>query len=60
MKQITVEIKNIYGNRMVYPACQESELLAKLAGAKTFTSQAMKILGDLGYTIHIKAQSLVA
>ena len=50
---ITVEIKNVYGNQSVYPACYTSQLLAKLAGTKTFTRSALDTIKKLGYSITV-------
>jgi hypothetical protein len=50
---ITVEIKSVYGNRSVYPACDTSKLLANLAGTKTFTKNALDTIRALGYSITV-------
>ena len=50
---ITVEVKNVYGNQSVYPACDTSRLLAQLAGTKTFTRSALDTIKQLGYSITI-------
>lgn len=50
---ITVEIKNVYGNQSVYPACDTSRLLAQLAGTKTFTRHALDTIKRLGYSITV-------
>jgi len=55
---ITVEIKNVYGNRTVYPACSASLLLARLAGKKTFTLDALNTIKALGYTVEVKQQTI--
>lgn len=53
--EITVEIKNVYGNEMIYPVCAIAEGLAKLAGTKTLTRDAIKTIKELGYKIIIKS-----
>ena len=35
----------------IYPACETSSLLAQLAGTKTLTLEALKIIKALGYTV---------
>ena len=52
--EITVEIKQVYGNRAIYPACSKSNLLADIAGTKTFTSRALDSIKALGYSITVK------
>lgn len=49
---ITVEIKSVYGNDIVYPACTKSLLLAQLTGNKTLTQSALNTIEKLGYTIN--------
>lgn len=51
---ITIEIRDIYGIRTIYPACQTSRLLARLAGTKTITRHALETIRALGYTVEIK------
>lgn len=50
---ITVEIRDVYGIRTVYPACQTAKLFARLAGTKTLTSHAIDTIKQLGYSINI-------
>jgi hypothetical protein len=52
--EITVEIKSVYGNRSIYPACSKSKLLADIAGTKTFTDRALQAIKCLGYSITVK------
>lgn len=58
MTNLTVSVKNVYGNRTVYPACDTSHKLADLIGAKTFTSRAIDQLKGLGYTFIVKSETL--
>ncbi len=51
MKKIKIPIKNVYGNNVVYPACPESILFAKIAGTKTLTIDCLKLIRELGYEI---------
>lgn len=54
---IFVTIKKIYGNDVIYPACERAELLAQLAGTKTFTEAAIKTIKALGYTFIVCTQA---
>ena len=56
--QITVEIKTVYGNKAVYPACDTSKLFASIAGAKTLTSNVIRDIRALGYTVEVKQAEL--
>jgi len=55
---LQVKIKNVYGNETVYPACEQSELFARLAGTTTLTQQAIRIIKNLGYTFEVEAPTL--
>lgn len=49
--QITVMIKNVYGNEIVYPVCDQAKLFARLAGTKTLTPLTLSLVAALGYEI---------
>jgi hypothetical protein len=51
--QIKVTVKDIYGNRAIYPACDTAKLLAKLAGTKTITVHALETIKQLGYVVEV-------
>jgi hypothetical protein len=55
---VTVQIKNIYGMRTVYPACDVSKRFAQLAGTKTLTPKALNTIRDMGYTIAVKPETI--
>lgn len=55
---ITVAVKNVYGNRTVYPVCETSKLLAQLAGTKTFTLDALNTIKALGYVVAVEQVTL--
>lgn len=49
--KIQIVIKNIYGNKTIYPFCDQSKLFARLAGTKTLTHSALITIEALGYEI---------
>ena len=51
---ITIKIEKNYGIETAYPACDQSRLLAKLAGTKTLTWHALETIRALGYAIEIE------
>ena len=55
---ITVRVTNNYGNHTVYPSCEVARKLAALAGTKTLTPQAIRLIKDLGYTVLVEEQRL--
>jgi hypothetical protein len=52
--KIFVHPKRHYNKIHYYPDCTASELFAKLAGTKTLTIQALKIIKALGYDVCVK------
>lgn len=55
---ITVEIKNVFGNELIYPVCEKGALLAKLNGCKTLTRDAIEIIKKLGYTVNVQQNAV--
>jgi hypothetical protein len=51
---ITIKIEKNYGIQTAYPSCDQSRLLAKLAGTKTLTWHALETIRALGYAIEIE------
>ena len=52
--QIMVIVRKVYGNPVIYPACDQSRTFAQLAGTKTLTLQALQKIKTLGYEISEK------
>lgn len=50
---IKVQLRSVYGNDVIYPACPDARRFADLAGTRTLTVQALKIIRDLGYKIEV-------
>lgn len=58
MQSITVEIKDVYGSRVVYPACESAKAFARIAGTKTLTPAALREIEALGFSIEVKSAGL--
>jgi len=56
--RLIVEKKQVYGNALVYPACNKSRLIARLAGNETLTAGTIAIAKNLGYTFETKAETI--
>jgi len=56
--QITVKIKNVYGNDLVYPICEKSKIFALISGNKTLTDETIQLIKELGYGINVETKSL--
>jgi hypothetical protein len=51
MKEITVEIKDVYGKVKYYPHCDEAKVFAAIAGTTTLTEQTLRRIMRLGYKV---------
>lgn len=49
--KVLVNIKQLYGDTNIYPACPRSESFARIAGTKTLTWEMLKEIRTLGYDI---------
>jgi hypothetical protein len=54
-----VEIREIYGNKTIYPVNDTALYLARIAGTKTLTEQTIKHAKDLGFTFEIKQTTTI-
>ena len=50
-RSILIEVKESYGRKVIYPACDNAEPFARLSGCKTLTHAALELIEQLGYTI---------
>jgi hypothetical protein len=55
---ITVQVKNVYGNELIYPVCEQARLFADIAGTKTLSRTVVSQIKRLGYTIQVEQRSL--
>jgi ATP phosphoribosyltransferase len=51
MKNITIEVRDVYGQVKFYPMCDSAKLFADIAGTKTLTADALKKIEALGYVV---------
>jgi hypothetical protein len=58
MTKCFIKIKDQYGNDVVHPACENSRLLAQIAGTKTLTSDTIMYAKRLGYTFEEASKQL--
>jgi len=50
-KQITVQVRDVYGTEKVYPICADAMQFAYIAGTTTLTRRVLKCIETLGYDI---------
>ena len=56
---ITVRVKDVYGQRRIYPACDTSKLLLSMSPTRlTFDEHQIDAIKKLGYTIITEAERL--
>jgi len=55
MNEITVEVRNVYGNDLVYPICEKAKIFARIAGTSTLTQSTVQHVKALGYTVRVSA-----
>ncbi len=50
-KVVEVELRNVYGNNLMYPVNETAHKFARLIGAKTFNRHHVNMMRDLGYVV---------
>lgn len=51
--KIKVQIKNVYGQPRIYPACDTAKKFLRLTGGKTFSKQDIELIKQLGYVVEV-------
>ena len=57
-KEIILEVKNVYGNELIYPSCHIANALIKLKDKKTFNKNDLDVFKSLGMNITWKARTI--
>ena len=58
-KQITIEIKDVFGVLKFYPVCKDALIFAAISGNKTLTEVNLRRIIELGYEITTYEQRYV-
>jgi hypothetical protein len=53
-QSIKVQIRSVYGNDLVYPACWKAAAFAAIAGTKTLSSAVLLDIERLGFVIEVE------
>ena len=56
--KIEVQVRNVFGNDLIYPMCNKAAKFCQIAGTKTLTQYDIKLIKELGYKIETVAQEL--
>lgn len=57
-KELVVSQVHNYGTCRVYPMCNTSKTLARIAGATTLTGNNIKLIKQLGYTFRVVSEGI--
>lgn len=52
--EITIEVRDVYGQKKFYPACRNSKIFASIAGTTTLTETTIRRIMELGYKVKTK------
>lgn len=52
MKEITIEVRDIYGHPKFYPHCEDAKVFASIAGTRTLTEATVRRIIKLGYKVN--------
>ena len=55
---LIVKKKNVYGNELIYPVCQNAILFSCIAGSKTFCSTTIANIKKLGYKFETQKEEI--
>ena len=57
-KTLIVKKKNVYGNELVYPVCNDSVLFSCIAGTKTLCNITIANIKKLGYKFETQKEEI--
>jgi len=57
-RTITVKIKNVYGNDLIYPVCDNAQKFAVLTNKKTLSKNELAYIKALGFKVKVEAPVL--
>ena len=58
IKSITVEVRNVYGNTLVYPICDTAKLFARIANKSTLNASILNDVVQLGFQVNTTSSVL--
>ena len=53
--KLQVQVKNVFGNELIYPVCKDAKFLCGVAGTKTFTDALIRMCKHHGYAFEFVA-----
>jgi len=55
---ITVEIREVYGQSKIYPVCDKAKIFADIAGTTTLLPRDIQRIQVLGYEVLVKQREM--
>ena len=55
---ITVEIRDVYGQSKIYPVCDKAKIFADIAGTTTLLPRDIQRIQMLGYDVQVKQREV--
>lgn len=55
-QQITVQIRTVYGNEMIYPVDNNAKVFCFLASKKTLNRRDISKIKELGFTVNVQQE----
>ena len=50
--RVVIQKRNVYGNDLFYPVCDNAKILARIAGRKTLLASDLRDIEALGFEIY--------
>ena len=57
--EITVLVKDVYGQKKFYPECNKARVFASIAGTRTLTEAVLRKIMELGYKVNVVTPEVV-
>jgi len=51
--KIEIIIKNVYGNKLIYPNCDMAKAFSNIAKTKTLSIENLKTISKMGYDVEV-------
>lgn len=50
-QEVHIQVKNVYGNELIYPVCENARTFAAIANTKTLSVRDINMIRKLGYVV---------
>jgi|3_EtaG_2_1085321.scaffolds.fasta_scaffold292677_1 hypothetical protein len=55
-KEITVQIKNVWGQERIYPICEKGKIFSSISGSACLSRFAIESIKKLGFEIKVQSE----